>query len=202
MISHHWSKYSLDTYHAISHYLNQCWPSSMSHIALAQCWCCCPSVGPTLAQPTGWPHYNDCISVVTLTFCLALFLTSTENFPLLIDNKLISLAPERYGNDSKGVTSKHILQIMFMGTSCKIALRWIAQNTFDDKSALVEVIAWRCQAPSHFVSQCWPRSMSPYGITRPQWVKKYDDLPPLINPSLSLPGLRILRKVWRWPWKW
>ena len=27
------------------------------------------------------------------------------------------------------------------------------------------------QATSHYLSQCWPRSMLPCGITRPQWVK-------------------------------
>ena len=41
----------------------------------------------------------------------------------------------------------------------------------DDKSTLVQVMAWCRQAPSHYLSQCWPSSMSPYGVTRPQWVK-------------------------------
>ena len=31
-------------------------------------------------------------------------------------------------------------------------------------------MAWCHQATSHYLNQCWPRSMSPYGITRPQWV--------------------------------
>ena len=26
------------------------------------------------------------------------------------------------------------------------------------------------QATSHYLSQCWPRSVSPYGVTRSQWV--------------------------------
>ena len=34
-------------------------------------------------------------------------------------------------------------------------------------------MAWCRQATSHYLSQCWPRSMSPHGITRPQWVKSY-----------------------------
>ena len=42
----------------------------------------------------------------------------------------------------------------------------------DDKSTLVQVMAWCHQATSNYLSQCWPRSMSPYGVTRPQWVKK------------------------------
>ena len=41
----------------------------------------------------------------------------------------------------------------------------------DDKSTLVQVMAWCFQSPSHYLSQCWPRSLSPYGVTRPQWVK-------------------------------
>ena len=31
-------------------------------------------------------------------------------------------------------------------------------------------MAWCHQATSHYLSQCWPRSLSPYGVTRPQWV--------------------------------
>ena len=40
----------------------------------------------------------------------------------------------------------------------------------DDKSTLVQVMAWCHQATSHYLSQCWPRSLSPYGVTRPQSV--------------------------------
>ena len=39
------------------------------------------------------------------------------------------------------------------------------------ESTLVQVMAWCRQATSHHLSQCWPRSLTPYGITRPQWVK-------------------------------
>ena len=46
-----------------------------------------------------------------------------------------------------------------------------AANLTDDKSTLVQVMAWCRQATSHYLSQCWPRSMSPNGVTRPQWVK-------------------------------
>ena len=41
----------------------------------------------------------------------------------------------------------------------------------DDQSILVQVMAWCRQATSHYLSQCWPRSLSPYGFTRPQWVE-------------------------------
>ena len=42
----------------------------------------------------------------------------------------------------------------------------------DDKSTLVQVMAWCRQATSHYLSQCWPRPLSPYGITRPWWVNE------------------------------
>ena len=58
------------------------------------------------------------------------------------------------------------------GIFSEIALRWISMNPADDKSALVQVMAWCRQATSHYLSQCWLSSLSPYGITRPQWVKK------------------------------
>ena len=41
----------------------------------------------------------------------------------------------------------------------------------DDKSTLVQVMDWCRQASSHYLSQCWPRSMSPYGVVRPQAIK-------------------------------
>ena len=31
-------------------------------------------------------------------------------------------------------------------------------------------MAWCRQATSHYLIKCWPRSLSPYGITRPQWL--------------------------------
>ena len=35
------------------------------------------------------------------------------------------------------------------------------------KSTLVQVVAWCRQAASHYLSQCWPESVSPYGLN---WV--------------------------------
>ena len=46
------------------------------------------------------------------------------------------------------------------------------------RSTSVQVMAWCRQATSHYLSQCWPRSMSPYGVTRPQWVNIINLLAP------------------------
>ena len=49
----------------------------------------------------------------------------------------------------------------------------MSQNPLYDESILVQVIAWCCQAPSHYLSQCWPRFISPDGVTRPHWVNQW-----------------------------
>ena len=59
------------------------------------------------------------------------------------------------------------------GISCEIALMWMSMDLIDDKSTLVQVMAWCRQEASHYLSQCWPRSMMPCGVTRPQWVKAH-----------------------------
>ena len=57
-----------------------------------------------------------------------------------------------------------------LSTFGEIATRWLSLDFSDDESTLVQVMAWCRQAPSHYLSHCWPRSVSPYGIIRPQWV--------------------------------
>ena len=76
-----------------------------------------------------------------------------------------SLSPGRFERNLRRVIFKLILMIGGWGIFCEIALRWMS-----DKSTLVQVMAWCRQATSHYLSQRWPRSMSSYGVTRPQWV--------------------------------
>ena len=64
-----------------------------------------------------------------------------------------------------------LLEIDGGGISCDIVIRKMSQDLIVDKSILAQVLAWCFQATSHYLSQCWPRSMPPYGVIRPQWVK-------------------------------
>ena len=48
--------------------------------------------------------------------------------------------------------------------------RWLSLDLTDDKSTLVQVMAWCRKATSHYLSLCWPRSLSPCSVTRPQRV--------------------------------
>ena len=81
-----------------------------------------------------------------------------------------SLAPGRFQFNFRLVVFKLTLVNGGWCISYEIALRWMPLDLTDDKSTLVQVMAWCCQATSHYLSQCWPRSMSPNGVTRPQWV--------------------------------
>ena len=82
-------------------------------------------------------------------------------------SKLNSLAPGKFEWNFRNVIFKQILVIDGWGISCEIALTWMSLDFTDDQSTLVQVMAWCRQATSHCLSQCWPRSLSPYGITRP-----------------------------------
>ena len=80
------------------------------------------------------------------------------------------LAPGKFKWNFEYVIFKQILVIDGWGIACEIALIWMSLDFTDDQSTLVQVLAWCHQATSHYLSQCWPRSLPPYGVTRPQWV--------------------------------
>ena len=58
-----------------------------------------------------------------------------------------------------------MVYIYMLSISCEIALRWIPLNLIDDKSTLVQVMAWCHEATSHYQNQCWWSSMMPCGTT-------------------------------------
>ena len=78
-----------------------------------------------------------------------------------------SLAPEKFESNFRYLILQIISVIDGWGISCELALRWMWVDLTDDKSTLVQVMAWCRQAISHYLSQCWPSFLSPYGITRP-----------------------------------
>ena len=81
-----------------------------------------------------------------------------------------SLAPRRFEQNFRQVIFKLISVTDGWGISCNIALRWMPLDLTNDKSTLVQVMAWCHHTTSHYLNQCWPRSLPPYGVTRPRWV--------------------------------
>ena len=49
-------------------------------------------------------------------------------------------------------------------------LWWMGENLTNQKSTLVQVMAWCRLAPSHYLGQCCLRSMSPYPVMLQVWV--------------------------------
>ena len=82
-----------------------------------------------------------------------------------------SLAPGKFAWNFRYVIFKQILVIDGRCISCEIALIWMSLDFNNDQSTLVQVMAWCGQATSHYLSQCWHRSLLPHGVTRPAWVK-------------------------------
>ena len=80
---------------------------------------------------------------------------------ILRGNNLLALG--RYGNNLKKYNFQtHVMDLIhehFLWNCSQVN----AMITFNDKSTLVHVTAWCCQAASHCLSQCWPKYMSPYG---------------------------------------
>ena len=99
-----------------------------------------------------------------------------------------SLVPEKFEWNFRHVIFKRILVIDSWGISCEIALIWMSLDFTDDQSTLVQVMAWCRQATSHYLSQCWPRSLSPYGVTRPQCLKCRYNVPSSPSPILTQVG--------------
>ena len=78
--------------------------------------------------------FQDCKIVVAHVMTLAKKTKLYASF--------ISLDPGRCVSNFKSVISEPMLRIKFMRTSCDIAFRLMPQNIFDDKSTLVQVMAW------------------------------------------------------------
>ena len=91
--------------------------------------------------------------------------------PIALDIKAMnSLWPGRFKSNLRYIIFKLILVIDAWGISCRLVLVWMPLAFADDQSTLVQVMAWCLRATSHYLSQCWSRFLSPYGVTRPQWV--------------------------------
>ena len=68
-------------------------------------------------------------------------------------NSINPLTAGRCGSNCKSVITEHILKDTTTTTACEIAFWWMPQNTSGDKSTLVQAVAWRQQATSHYLSR-------------------------------------------------
>ena len=121
-----------------------------------QAFCLCLNVLMAVRERYGFLFYLHCLlSSLDL-------LSDRYHMGFVVFN---SLTPGRFGWDFREVIFKLHFVIAGWGISNEVAIRWMSLDFADDKSTLVQVMAWCHQAPSHYLSRCWPRSLSPYGIT-------------------------------------
>ena len=138
---------------------------ALCHLATSHCMCQCwqRSLMPCVASPGCNECYNSLApGKFVWNLRQVIFITRLQ--------WVNSLAPGKFAWNFRQVIFKHILAIDDWGISCEIALIWMSLNFIDDQSTFVQVMVWCHQATSHYL-QCWPISLSPYDITRPQWVK-------------------------------
>ena len=96
---------------------------------------------------------------------------------------LYLIGPRRCGCNLKLVTKNRYLEQFFWNchqVNVRRPHRWLFQ-----------VVALCLQATSHYLKQCWPRSILPYCITRPQWV---NTLRSTIYNLLNLDSVQINQK--------
>ena len=104
---------------------------------------------------------------------------------------LNSLTPGRFELNFRWVIFVLNLVIDVWCISGKVALRWKSLDLTDDESTLVQVMAWCRQATSHYPSQYWPRTVSLYGILRPQWVNVCGIKPSHMVAHILAPNFKV-----------
>ena len=62
------------------------------------------------------------------------------------------MAPGKFEWNFTHVIFKHIFVIAGWGISCEITILWMSLDLTDDKSTLVQLMAWRRQATSHYLN--------------------------------------------------
>ena len=79
------------------------------------------------------------------------------------------LAPSRCGHNFISAFFHAFFQTLYNLVSwalpVKLILRGMPEKPIDEKSTLVQVMAWCRQATSHYLNHCWPRSAEPYDVT-------------------------------------
>ena len=131
-------------------------------------------------------EYHTSTCVLTLDTCRKKSFLTLQWIRLHLYN---SLAPERPRCHFETAIFNLVLLIGIFTSSKDNALRWMPWDLTDDKSTMVQVMACCRQATSHYLSQCWPSFLSPYGVTRPQWVNNsthLQDILAILNTNTSM----------------
>ena len=154
--SQHWFGWWLGTEQPTCPQLNQWWLSTLIHICICICMYVCMYVHMCMytcmcVTRSQWHDLNSLTEFVpsdmhTVVFCFVLsrfYDWSLTCWPL---------------RNTKVISQVLFFSISFFQLiSLTLHVAYVPQN-LNDKSTLVQVMAWCRQAPSHYLNQCWPRS--------------------------------------------
>ena len=114
-----------------------------------------------------WSPHIDSV----MWICVIFFIVNLNNLLNKLSIYWIVVTSTHWSLGELGVISGMQFSTLFFILVCSDffdnVFSWMPWYLTDDKSVLVQLMAWCRQATSHYLSQCWPRSMSPYGVTRP-----------------------------------
>ena len=128
------------------------WQGNESTLAQVMAWC--------LTAPS---HYrNQCWLIISKVLW-----QSWVDLKILISKTRLKI---KFLESHSDLTGHNELKIDIMGVSWEI-FQVNATEPIDDMSTLLQVTDWCHQVTSRYLSQCWPRSISPYGMSRPQWIR-------------------------------
>ena len=148
---------------------------------------CRPQMGPMLAPWTSisGPSIRTIVEAsqhqnagVGLIYVMCLLLRFKPRF--LRPGRVSLLALGRCRSNSKSIISNTNYGLMSW-TFLMLLLSGECHRTrfMITKSLLVQVMAWCLHETSHYLSQCWHKSMLLYGVTRQRWVNMW------FRPSMS-----------------
>ena len=113
-----------------------------------------------------------------------------KNYTFKISGQWVnSLAPGKFEWNFRYSILQVISVIDGWGISCELNFRWMSLD-LTDKSTLVQGMAWCRQATSHYLSQCWPRSLSHMASLGPNGLKHPDVFSVPYRPDGSQSNLR------------
>ena len=91
-------------------------------------------------------------------------------------NVVNTLRPKWNGRHFADDTFKHIFLNENVRISIKISLKFVPKGPFNNKSALVQIMAWRRPGDKPLSEPMMVRSLTHICVTRPQWVKSLTGL--------------------------
>ena len=126
-----------------------------------------------LVQIMAWHRTGDKPLFDPMMIILLMHIYVSRSLNELTPMALNSSPPRQFG----GKIADDIFKCIFVNEndwiSIKISLKFIPKSPIDNKSVLDQVMAWRRQAPSHYLNQCWPSFLTHICGTRGRWVKSW-----------------------------